>query len=120
VRALLKETKAGAMTGKVERLAEELGKSADEFIGTLVEAGLKVPEKAREKPTFVEHAGEILWLNRNAKGELWLNAKSSKYADKEADIEESENGTEVAETGEAEGEKKTVRRAPRARSKKPE
>ena len=45
-------------------------------------AGLKVPEKAREKPVFVEHAGEIFWLNKNAKDELWLNAKASKYADK--------------------------------------
>jgi hypothetical protein len=26
----------------------------------------------------VEHAGEILWLNRNAKGDLWLNAKAEK------------------------------------------
>ena len=31
---------------------------------------------------FVEHAGEIFWLNKNAKDELWLNAKASKYADK--------------------------------------
>ena len=44
---------------------------------------LKVPEKPREKPVFVEHAGEIFWFNRNAKGELWLNAKASKYADKD-------------------------------------
>jgi hypothetical protein len=31
---------------------------------------------------LVEHTGEILWLNRNAKGELWLNAKASKLAEK--------------------------------------
>ena len=28
---------------------------------------------------FAEHAGEIFWLNRNGKGQLWLNAKASKY-----------------------------------------
>ena len=39
-----------------------------------------MPEKAREKPVFVEHAGEIFWLNLNGKGELWLNAKVSKYS----------------------------------------
>ena len=48
----------------------------------LTGAGLKVPEKAREKPVFVEHGGEIFWFNKNAKDELWLNAKASKYADK--------------------------------------
>ena len=30
---------------------------------------------------FAEHAGEIFWLNLNGKGELWLNAKASKYPD---------------------------------------
>jgi hypothetical protein len=83
VRLLLKETKTGAVAGKVERLAEELGKAPAEFLATLAGAGLKVPEKAREKPVFVEHAGEIFWLNKNAKDELWLNAKASKFADKQ-------------------------------------
>jgi hypothetical protein len=84
VRLLLKETKTGAVAGKVDRLAEELGKSPAEFLATLTGAGLQVPEKAREKPVFVEHAGEIFWLNKNAKDELWLNAKASKFADKDA------------------------------------
>jgi hemin uptake protein HemP len=83
VRLLLKETKTGAVAGKVDRLAEELAKPAEEFLATLTGAGLVVPEKARDKPVFIEHAGEIFWLNKNAKGELWLNAKVSKYADGE-------------------------------------
>lgn len=81
VRLLLQETKTGAVAGKTDRLAEKLGKPTEELIAALVTAGLKVPEKAREKPVFVEHAGEIFWLNRNAKDELWLNAKASKYAE---------------------------------------
>jgi hypothetical protein len=80
VRLLLKETKSGGVAAPVERLASELGKSVEEFLGALTSSGLKVPEKAREKPVFGEHAGEIFWLNRNGKGELWLNAKVSKYA----------------------------------------
>ncbi len=94
VRLLLKETKTGAIAGKVDRLAEELGKPVEEFTATLVGAGLKVPEKAREKPVFVEHAGEIFWLNLNAKGELWLNAKASKFADKKDDADGEESGDE--------------------------
>jgi len=96
VRLLLKETKTGSVAGKADRLAEELGKTPDDFVATLVGVGLKVPEKPREKPVFVEHAGEIFWLNKNAKDELWLNAKVSKYAEK------TEGG--------AEGEKKPGRR----------
>lgn len=81
VRLLLQETKTGAVAGKTERLAEKLGKSPEDFVAALVVAGLKVPEKTREKPVFVEHAGEIFWLNKNAKDELWLNAKATKYPD---------------------------------------
>jgi hypothetical protein len=81
VRLLLKETKTGGVAAPVERLAGELGKPADELIGALVASGLRVPEKPREKPAFAEHAGEIFWLNLNGKGELWLNAKASKYSD---------------------------------------
>ena len=83
VRLLLQETKTGSIAGKTDRLAEKLGKSPEDFVAALVAAGLKVPEKTREKPVFVEHAGEIFWLNKNAKDELWLNAKASKYADAE-------------------------------------
>ncbi|MBK8857432.1 MAG: hypothetical protein IPN11_06995 [Opitutaceae bacterium] len=82
VRILLKEGKTGAFAGEAGRLASELGRTEEEFIAVLTGVGLKVPEKSREKPVFVEHAGEIFWFNRNAKGQLWLNAKASKYADK--------------------------------------
>ncbi len=80
LRLLLKETKTGSVAAPVDRLAGEIGKSVDDLIAALTSSGLHVPEKAREKPVFGEHAGEIFWLNRNAKGELWLNAKASKYA----------------------------------------
>jgi hypothetical protein len=79
VRLLLKETKTGAVAATVERLAKELSKPVDELLGALTASGLKIPEKSREKPVFAEHAGEIFWLNLNGKGELWLNAKASKY-----------------------------------------
>jgi hypothetical protein len=112
IRPLLKETKTGAVAAKLERAAEASGKSADDLLAALVGAGLAVPEKPREKPVFVEHAGEIFWLNRNAKGELWLNAKASKFADKSSD--ESTSGAAGAESGEG-GEKKP--RRPRGRKK---
>jgi hypothetical protein len=81
VRLLLKPGKTETFAGETEKLAGELGKPVEEFIATLTALGLKVPEKAREKPVFVEHAGEIFWFNRNAKGQLWLNAKASKFSE---------------------------------------
>ncbi len=85
IRGVLKETRTGSVAGKLERVAGEVGQSPEDLTAALVGAGLKVPEKAREKPVFVEHAGEIFWFNRNAKGELWVNAKASKFSDGGAD-----------------------------------
>jgi len=106
---LLKEIRPGSFAMELSALAQQLSKSNDDFLAVLVGTGLKVPQKPREKPVFVEHAGEIFWLNRNAKDELWLNAKVSKYSDKKevpSDSAPSDNA-----------EKKQSRRAPRGRRK---
>jgi hypothetical protein len=81
VRLLLKPTKTGGLAARTDWIAETLGKSPEALIEALAGLGLKVPEKPREKPVFVEDGGDIFWLNRNAKDELWLNAKASKYAE---------------------------------------
>ncbi len=105
VRLLLKETKTGGFAGKLDRVAENLEKSPEELLAALLNAGLKAPEKAREKPVFVEHAGEIFWLNLNAKEELWVNAKASKFT-----------AAETKEAASADGDKKGLRR-PRPKKK---
>jgi hypothetical protein len=112
VRLLLKETRRGGVAAEVGHLAELLGKSADDLLATLVGLGFKVPDKAREKPAYVEHAGEILWLNRNAKGGLWLNAKASRFADKVED----EEPTDQTDASSADGAPAEARgRRPRRR-----
>lgn len=95
-RLLLRETRTGAFAAEISGLAGQLSLPVDTCLMQLSSLGLRVPEKPREKPVFVEHNGEVFWLNRNAKGELWLNAKTSKYSRKE----ESEIGddSEVEES----------------------
>ena len=92
------------MAGKVERLAETIGQPPEQLLATLTGAGLVVPEKPKDKPVFIEHAGEIFWLNRNAKDELWLNAKKSKYADKKGG-EAGGSGEEKPRRGRSRGKK---------------
>lgn len=111
VRLLLQPTRTGGVAGKLERVAGEVGKSPEDLLATLTGAGLKVPEKSREKPVFVEHAGEIFWLNRNAKDELWLNAKASKFAEKRDDAAGEHDGGEGTD-------KKPSRRGGGGRSRK--
>jgi hypothetical protein len=113
-RLLLRQSKTGSFSGELCSLAEQLSKTPDDFLAVLVAAGLKVPEKPREKPVWVEHAGEIFWLNRTAKGELWLNAKASKYSATETSRESA------AAEGDAPASDKPSRRRPLSRNKSSE
>jgi hypothetical protein len=114
VRPLLKQTRTGALAAKLENLAEASGKSVEDLLAQLTGAGLAVPDKPREKPVFVPVAEEIFWLNRNAKGELWLNAKASKFAERKS--EEGAGGNAGAESDDADGEKKPRRGRSRKKS----
>jgi len=79
LRLLLKVTKTGTFSAETGRLASSLSKDKEELMSALRDAGLKLPDKVKDKPIFVEHAGEIFWVNKNAKGEYWLNAKATKF-----------------------------------------
>jgi hypothetical protein len=101
VRLLLKENKRGGVAAEIGRIADQLGKSTGELLAALAGAGLKAPDKPREKPVFAAHAGEVFWLNRNARGELWLNAKATKFTEKKdgGEVSDESPAREVAPAG---------------------
>jgi hypothetical protein len=70
-----KNRRSNALSARPAAVAEALGVSQADLVDALVRAGLAVPAEEKDKPVFVEHGGEIFWFNRNAKDELWLNAK---------------------------------------------
>ena len=65
------------VTAPVAELAEKLEKTEEQVLAVLGTAGLHLPESPKAKPTFAEHGGEIYWLNANAKGQVWVNAKQT-------------------------------------------
>ncbi len=71
-----KNKRSASFSATPGSLADTLGLSQADLVESLVKAGLEVPESEDAKPVFAEHAGEIFWFNRNAKDELWLNAKA--------------------------------------------
>ncbi|MDI1319625.1 MAG: hypothetical protein PSW75_05445 [bacterium] len=78
VRLLMQPKKRGeGVTAPVPELAAKLEKSDQQVLALLASTGLHLPESPKAKPTFAEHGGEIYWLNANAKGQVWLNAKQS-------------------------------------------
>jgi len=85
VRLLLQPKKRGeGVAALVVDVAQQLGQTPERLVAALAAAGVNEPADADAKPTFGENAGEIFWLNRNAKGELWLNAKASKASAKKS------------------------------------
>ncbi|MFT3830708.1 MAG: hypothetical protein QM691_13475 [Opitutaceae bacterium] len=71
-----KNKRSASFSAAPGAVAEALGVSQADLVEALVKSGLEVPESEDSKPVFAEHAGEIFWFNRNAKDELWLNAKA--------------------------------------------
>ncbi|HVT72226.1 MAG TPA: hypothetical protein VHD61_03760 [Lacunisphaera sp.] len=77
LRLLMQPKKRGdGVTAQVKDLAEQLGRKDEELLAALAGVGLTVPESPKAKPAFAEHGDEIFWLNVNARGQVWLNAKS--------------------------------------------
>jgi len=78
VRLLMQPKKRGeGVTAPLPELAEKLEKTPEAVSALLASVGLQLPESPKAKPTFAEHGGEIYWLNANAKGQVWLNAKAA-------------------------------------------
>ena len=93
VRLLLQPKKRGeGVAALVTDVAQQLGRTPELLIKALAAAGVKEPVDAETKPTFGENAGEIFWLNRNAKGQLWLNAKASKASAKKSRSKKTDDG----------------------------
>jgi hypothetical protein len=84
------------VTASLPEVSAKLEKTDDEVMALLASAGLQLPETPKGKPTFAEHGGEIYWLNANAKGQVWLNAKSSS-ATKKAKGKKAAESEESAE-----------------------
>jgi hypothetical protein len=66
------------VAAQVPEIAAKLEKTEEQLLALLATTGLDRPADPKAKPTFAEHGGEIFWLNLNAKGQLWLNAKVAK------------------------------------------
>ncbi len=119
VRPFLKETRSGGIAASVERLAGKLEKPVEELVAALLTAGLKLPEKPREKPVYVGYGAEQFWFNRSGKGELWLDVRAAKAAgaEDEKDGEETAAGDDEAGDKPA-GEGRRPARRGRSRSSK--
>lgn len=86
IRLLLMPNKRGTgISAEVGHLSRKLERDHQEFLSVLTGLGFALPATDGDKPSFVEHDGEVYWLNKNPKdGSVWVNAKTSKAAAKKA------------------------------------
>jgi hypothetical protein len=74
IRPMMKRNQRGpGAAGSVTYLAKKLDKAEEDLIGALAEAGLELEDDETDsKP--LEHGSEMLWLNSNSRGEVWINS----------------------------------------------
>lgn len=76
MRLLMEPKKRGeGFTVAIKDVLAKLETSQEQVMAALAEAGLTLPATPKDKPTFAEHNGDLFWLNANAKGQAWINAK---------------------------------------------
>lgn len=118
----LKSARKGTSSLETGALAEKLSQPVDGLLSALVAAGLKVPEKPRQKPVYADRGGESFWLTRNTKDQVLLNAKAgepstdSKSAKPEPQAKAEEEAEAESSADKPKAEAKKSRR-PRTRKK---
>lgn len=59
----------------IDYLSKRWDQREDDIVGALVECGLTVPETDESAIDYFEFDGDLYWLNRNQRGQLFLNVR---------------------------------------------
>lgn len=59
----------------LDYLAKRWDQETEDVVGALIECGLEVPENDDESSAFFEFEGDLYWLNRNNRGQLFINVR---------------------------------------------
>jgi len=103
IRPLMKRNQRGpGAAGSVTYLAKKLDKAEEDLIGALAEVGLELgDDETDSKP--LEHGSEMLWLNSNSRGEVWINSvPKSRYRPPQP--RKAKDEAKPAESGQTESE----------------
>ncbi|GAB1488566.1 hypothetical protein MASR2M8_10110 [Opitutaceae bacterium] len=59
----------------IDYLSKRWEQREDDIVGALIECGLTVPETDESAIEYFEFDGDLYWLNRNQRGQLFLNVR---------------------------------------------
>lgn len=64
----------------LDYLAKRWDQEPEDVMGALVECGLVVPETDEELPEYFDFEGDLFWLNRNNRGQIFINVREKPRA----------------------------------------
>lgn len=116
----------------VDYLAKRWDQEPSDVLGALEECGFEVPDEEDEVPVYFDFEGDLFWLNRNNRGQLFINvrekprprfkmAKGKKLADDDPASEDvrGEHQAERAQRLQQEEERATRKATREAQAAKP-
>jgi hypothetical protein len=81
IRPMMRRNRHGPnYSGSISFLSRALGITDADLAVRLIELGFPIPNAPGEKPTFVEINAVLYWLNKDNRGNIWINARENKNA----------------------------------------
>lgn len=72
---LRKNLRGTGMSVAIDYLAKRWDQIEADLVGALQECGFVLPEGEDDAPVYLEFEGDLYWLNRNNRGQLFLNTR---------------------------------------------
>ena len=72
---LRRNQKGVGMSVAVDYLAKRWDQRENDLIGALKECGFSIPETEETDPDYFEFEGDLYWVNRNNRGQLFINTR---------------------------------------------
>jgi hypothetical protein len=72
---LRRNQKGPGQSVAVDQLARRWEQKESDVVGALKECGLTVPETEEQDPEYFEFEGDLFWVNRNNRGQLFINSR---------------------------------------------
>ncbi|MFT3783319.1 MAG: hypothetical protein QM790_15015 [Nibricoccus sp.] len=72
---LRRNQRGPGMSVAVDYLAKRWDQKEDDIVGALKECGFTIPETEEADPDYFEFEGDLYWVNKNNRGQLFLNTR---------------------------------------------
>ncbi|HEY9155450.1 MAG TPA: hypothetical protein VIM69_09985 [Opitutaceae bacterium] len=72
---LRRNQKGVGMSVAVDYLAKRWEQKESDLVGALKECGFTIPESEETDPDYFEFEGDLYWVNRNNRGQLFINTR---------------------------------------------